>query len=190
MADQYDQNEDEHEGDEQAEATPRDRAEAAGYPPDFGPEQLVIKVRPMMLRARPIRFIVLAVVALAGAGGVVWFGFISSAASWHWLIWPSLIALVVSLVWLGLWKLQSLSAALEITNKRTIEQRGLLSRATSEVLHDNIRNIQIEQTFWNRVWRVGTIGIASAGQDGIEIQMSDIPNPDHLREIIDLYRPL
>ena len=169
---------------------PLDRAEQAGYPPDSGPEELVIKVRPMMLRARPIRFAILSVLTLAGAGGAIWFGPISSATKWDWVVWPSLIVLIFGLVWLGLWKLQALSAALEITNKRTIEHRGLLSRATSEVLHDNIRNIQIEQSFWNRIWRVGKIGIASSGQDGIEIQMSDVPSPDNLREIIDLYRPL
>lgn len=167
---------------------PLDRAEQAGYPPDSGPEELVIKVRPMMLRAKPLRFGAISVMVLAGAGGTIWFGFISSAS--NWIVWPSAVLLVMGLIWLGLWKLQTLSAALEITNKRTIEHRGLLSRATSEVLHDNIRNIQIEQSFWNRVWRVGKIGIASSGQDGIEIQLGDIPSPDNLREIIDLYRPL
>ena len=85
---------------------------------------------------------------------------------------------------------QVLSAALDITNKRSTEVRGLFSKATSEVLHDNIRNIQIAQSFWQRIWRVGTIGISSAGQDGVEIQVQDIPNPNKIREVIDLYRPI
>ena len=38
--------------------------------------------------------------------------------------------------------------------------------------------------------RVGRIGISSSGQDGIELQVNHLKNPDYLREVIDLYRPL
>ena len=88
------------------------------------------------------------------------------------------------------WKIKTLAEGLEITNKRSIARRGLLSKATSEVLHDNIRNIQITQTMWQRVWGVGKMGISSAGQDGLEIDIKNLPRPDKIREMIDLYRPL
>jgi hypothetical protein len=88
------------------------------------------------------------------------------------------------------WKIKTLGAALEITNKRTVERRGLFSKATSEVVHDNIRNVQVDQTFWQRVWKVGALGLSSSGQDGIEIHMQHVPKPEEVRRIIDLYRPL
>jgi len=37
---------------------------------------------------------------------------------------------------------------------------------------------------------VGSIGISSSGQDGIEIQLGDLKNPNDIRKTIDLYRPL
>ena len=171
-----------------APARKPDRAEAAGYPPDHGPEQPVIRVRPAMLRARPGTFL-----ALAGGflGGIV--AIVLATGTGHlarWAMWPGLIAALACLGVLTVWKVKTMGAALEITNKRSIERRGLLAKATSEVLHDAIRNIQIDQTYWNRDWRVGTIGISSSGQDGVEIQVADVPDPQRIREIIDLYRPL
>lgn len=166
----------------------RDKPSAAGLPPDRGPEERVMFVRPAMFRARPLTFTGLALVAFASAFGLIWFGALGKTPGW--LMWVSLLGLVVSLGLFGWWKLMVLSAALDITNKRSTEIRGLFSKATSEVLHDNIRNIQIAQSFWQRIWRVGTIGISSAGQDGVEIQVQDMPHPNKIREVIDLYRPI
>ena len=80
--------------------------------------------------------------------------------------------------------------ALEITNKRTIQRKGLFSRATSEVLHDHVRNIQVEQSFVDRVLRVGSVGISSSGQDGIEVLVRNMPSPKKIRSVIDKYRPM
>lgn len=163
-----------------------DRATAAGLPPDAGPEETVRTVRPSLFRARPLTF---AVVAAVLVGGVVALAAgLASAQIWLWPLGAlgALLALAVIVYW---WIL-TLSAALVVTNKRTIQRRGLLARSTSEVMHDNIRNIQIDQTFWQRLWGVGSIGISSSGQDGIEVQMGDLKNPDEIRRIIDLYRPL
>ena len=164
-----------------------DRAAAAGFPPDHGPEQPVRLVRPAMLRARPLSFAVASLLLVGGLAAGLAFLIVTPLA------WASVLGGLVALVggiWLGVWKVLTLAAGLEITTKRTIERRGLFRRDTSEVLHDNIRNIQVNQTFWQRVWNVGGIGISSSGQDGIEVQMKDIPRPRDLQRIIDLYRPL
>lgn len=163
-----------------------DRAAAAGYPPDSGPEQTVRTLRPCMFRARPLLFSANALVLLAGLVGVVWG--LSQDKAWIWIL--GAVAGVVAVLVLSLWWIHTLSAALVVTNKRTIQKKGLLARSTSEVVHDNIRNVQIDQTFWQRIWGVGTIGISSSGQDGIEVQMGELKNPEEIRRIIDLYRPL
>lgn len=161
-----------------------DRAAAMGLPPDSGPEQRVLKVRPAMFRARPALFSLLMLGLIGGVIAAAVFAFRSQLA-WAYLCGAvaatSLIALLV-------WRIRKLSVALEITNKRTIESRGLLSRATSEVLHDDIKNLQITQTFWQRVWGVGTIGISSAGQDDVEIVAHDMPRPHEIKRLIDAYR--
>ena len=169
---------------------PKDRAEQAGYPPDYGPEQHVLTVRPSMLRARPLAFFGLALVGLAGCAAVI-YGFAAAEGTQRWL-WaiPGGVFLLIVAVAFFVWWLETLSASLKITNKRTIEHKGLLSRRTSEVLHDNIRNVTVSQTFWQRLWDTGEIGISSAGTEGVEIQMKSLRSPDKLLKILDLYRPL
>lgn len=165
-----------------------DRAADAGYPPNNGPETRVVRVHPALMRANPFLFLGVVFATLLGGAGITWFGIMGRSPTLFF--WPSVALLVIALVFLGLWKIQKLSHSIEITTKRSIERRGLLSRATSEVLHENIRNIQITQTFLERLLNVGTLAIASAGQSGVEIQVQSLPGPDEIRKIIDLYRPL
>ena len=134
-----------------------DRAGGRALPPVSGPEQRVLKVRPAMFRARPALFSLLMLGLIGGGVGAAVFA-LKNQYTWAYLCGAvggvALIALIV-------WRIKKLAVALEITNKRTIESRGLLSRATSEVLHDDIKNLQISQSFWQGVWQVGTVGISS-----------------------------
>ena len=173
-----------------AAAKPASRADGLGLPPDHGPEQEVLKVRPAMIRAKPQLFLFYLLVLVAGLTGIVWSQLGTGSTLKTTTLIASGLGVVVVLGLLGFWKLQTLAAALEITNKRTVHRQGLLSKATSEVVHDNIRNVQVTQTFWQRLWNVGTLGLSSSGQDGIEIEITDIPRPERVREIIDAYRPL
>lgn len=164
-----------------------DRASAAGYPPDSGPEQRVKIVHPAVIRAHPFSILALWTLILLSAVGVIYLGLIRNSSAW---LIGSGVVLLAALTTLGVWKVISLSETLEITNKRSVLRRGLLSKATSEVVHDDIKNFQITQTFLQRVLKVGTIGISSAGQDAVEIVMHDAPHPEEVRKIIDLYRSL
>jgi hypothetical protein len=42
----------------------------------------------------------------------------------------------------------------------------------------------------NRMFDVGTLGISSSGQEGIEIVARNIPHPEEVKRTIDLYRPM
>jgi len=164
-----------------------DRAAKAGFPPDFGPETRVIKVRRCWFRSRVIRFTLVSLIALASLIGLIWVPVADKAVWWYALFGPALVLCVGILTW---WWIDRLSASLEITTKRTIMHRGFFSKSSSEVVHDNIRNIQINQSFLQRVMSVGRIGISSSGQDGVELQVNHLKDPGYLREVIDLYRPL
>ncbi|MEN1704735.1 MAG: PH domain-containing protein [Planctomycetota bacterium] len=163
-----------------------DRAAAAGFPPDSGPEQDVISIREAMVTAAPLRFVILCAMVLAAVVGGIWLAIDKRT------ILAALVG-VVGLVVVGYlltWKVLTYANSLKITNKRTIHRRGLFDKSTSEVLHDNIRNVQIDQKLWERIFNVGSLGISSAGQDEIEVQMTKVPRPEKVRRIIDLYRPL
>ena len=56
------------------------------------------------------------------------------------------------------------------------------------VLHDRVQDIQITQTFLQRIWNVGRLGVSSSGEAGIEIEAADLPDPVGIRQIIDAYR--
>lgn len=164
-----------------------DKASVAGFPPDTGPEVRVMKVRRCWARSRILRFALALVVGLVGAVGIVWVPVTDQAVWYYALFIPMGVGMFGLIIW---WWIARYTASLEITTKRTIMHHGLFSRSTSEVVHDNIRNVTVDQSFLQRVYKVGKLGIASSGQDGIEIQVNHLPNPDKLREIIDLYRPL
>lgn len=149
-------------------------------------EQVLLRVTPSMFRARPFTFLGLLLLALGGLAGGVYL-FMESRQTW------AIVCLAASLLgWipLAIWRVAKMATSLEITNKRTICYRGLLSKKSSEVRHNDIKNLQIDQTFLNRIMRVGAIGISSSGQDEIEIHVTDIPSPYRVREIIDQHRKL
>jgi uncharacterized membrane protein YdbT with pleckstrin-like domain len=131
--------------------------------------------------------LVVFMVLAACVSGVVYFGLILRQGPWAWACAAGLLATVVFVL---AWKVSSLSEGLVITNKRTIERRGLLSRATTEVLHDDIRNVQVTQTFLQRLLRTGRLGLSSSAQDDVEIVMDHVPDPERVKRVIDLYRPL
>ena len=122
--------------DDRPKDRPLDRAEAAGLPPDSGPEKTVMLIRPVMFRARPILFGAEFLATLAGLGLLVW-GLADGQIAFT--IGGAVLCLIGA-VPLLIWWIDRLGASLRITNKRTIERRGLLSRSTSEVLHDNSVN--------------------------------------------------
>ena len=169
-----------------------DRAAAAGLPSEFGPEVRVLKLRPAMFRARPFSFLGL-IVLMAAAGVVALVAAFNEKPMWpadgFWLVVCLLVFLAAATTMI-VWYLMKLSASLEITTKRTTESHGLFSRATSEVLHDNIRNIAVKQSFIDRVFNVGQLEISSSGQSGVEITMKDVKDPHGVREKIDKYREL
>jgi uncharacterized membrane protein YdbT with pleckstrin-like domain len=100
---------------------------------------------------------------------------------------------VAALWWLVWWAAPHRWVKLIITTKRTIRQEGIVVRRTSEVLHNHIRNVKIEQTFLNRLLGVGRLSIDAAGgsdEEPIEIEMRHVPRPYQVKELIDRYREL
>ncbi len=164
-----------------------DKAPAAGYPADSGDEVRVMRVRRCWIKSRILRFLLIALIGAAGIVGLIWVPMGDKSGWYNALFLPMAVGALGLIGWCWI---SRFTASLEITTKRTIMHHGLFSRSTSEVVHDTIRNVTVDQSFLQRVYKVGKLGIASSGQDGIEIQINHPPKPDKLREIIDLYRPL
>jgi len=106
-----------------------------------------------------------------------------------WFVLSVLLCLViVGIPILIVWYLECRATNLIVTDQRTTLRRGILSKKTNEVYHDNVRNVQIHQTLMDRIFKVGYIGISSAGQGGVEIEVKGIPNPEEVKSLIDKHR--
>lgn len=177
-------------GSASAEANEPDRAMALGLPPDSGPEQHVLTLHPAMIRARPVHGAALVLLVVAGAAMLGYGAIVRTqpyAMAW---LWCGCALLVGGAAWWAVWKVRCMTVSLIITNKRTTERRGILRRQTKEILHDKVQDLQISQSFVQRMAKVGSIGISSAGESGIEIQIDDLTDSVRVREIIDAYREI
>jgi uncharacterized membrane protein YdbT with pleckstrin-like domain len=94
----------------------------------------------------------------------------------------------LGLIILLIWWLQTLGTKLTVTDERITLRKGILSKYTNEVFHTDIRNVQLDQSFFQRLFDVGTIAISTSGQEGIEISVQGIPHPQNVRDLIDKYR--
>ena len=61
----------------------------------------------------------------------------------------ALCFIIVGIPFLLIWWLQCLGKTLIVTTTRTTLRRGILSKATTEVWHKDVRNVQITQSFFN-----------------------------------------
>ena len=127
------------------------------------PEEEIIlyQTHPAMFRNHPIYFI-LCVLLIAAFG--------------------------LGLLLLLIWWLQVLGTKLTVTNEQTTLRKGILAKHTNDVFHSNVRNIQVRQSFLQRVFNVGWVGISSAGQSGLEIEVGGIFDPQKVKDIIDDHR--
>jgi uncharacterized membrane protein YdbT with pleckstrin-like domain len=124
-------------------------------------EKVLYEAHPAMFRNHPVYF-VLCVLLIAAFG--------------------------LGLILLFVWWLQSQATTLTVTNEQTTLRKGILSKETNDVFHNNVRNIQIRQTPFQRIMNVGWIGISSAGQAGLEIEVNGIVDPERVKQIIDDHR--
>ena len=120
-------------------------------------EETLYKASPAMFRNNPIGFILACILCLV----------------------------VVGLGILLIWWLRCKGTVLTVTGERTTLREGILSKSINEVYHSDVRNVKIQQSFFQRLLGVGSIGISSAGQSGMEIQIQGIENPDKVKQIID-----
>jgi hypothetical protein len=58
----------------------------------------------------------------------------------------------------------------------------------TEVWHRDIRNVQLTQTFFQRILSTGRIGIGSSASSGMEIDVAGLRDPDEIKTLIDRHR--
>lgn len=100
------------------------------------------------------------------------------------------IAIGIGAIILPLWWWSCRSVRLTVTRQKTILRKGILSLHLNEVRHADVRNVQLRQSFFQRILNVGTVAISSSGQAGVEIEVNGIPDPMRVKELIESGRQL
>jgi uncharacterized membrane protein YdbT with pleckstrin-like domain len=144
---------------------------------------------PSYFRRKPISYSLMVLFFLGGIGGTYYFFTKGEPiADLPYLKFVSMGLALLGFLVLLLWWLSGKATNLILTDTKTTLHRGILSRSITEVYHTDVRNVQLSQTFFQRIFSVGTIGIASAGQGSMEIYVEGMPNPDEVKAIIDKHR--
>ncbi len=158
-------------------------------------ERTLSQVHPVVFRARPIATFVVVIVGLAAA--TAWImeltesnvagvamdetTMVGAASLLTWVCAAALLGIACVIAY---WVLVSRFTTLTVTDDRTIFRQGIISRETSEVQHDDVRNIQLDQSFGQRLLNVGGIGVSSSGQDDLEVVAHNLPHPKRIIELI------
>ncbi len=143
-------------------------------------EHVLIILHPAVLRRYPLTGILAILLMIAGTIGMITF-LIAGAPGKATL---SLTFVALGGIYLLIRWLQSVFHKMTVTSKRTILRDGIISKRTSEVQHDDVRNIQVDQSIPARLLGIGDLAISSAGQDTLEIQIKAIPDPDKVVAMI------
>jgi membrane protein YdbS with pleckstrin-like domain/DNA-directed RNA polymerase subunit RPC12/RpoP len=91
----------------------------------------------------------------------------------------------LGLLVLLVWRLAVRCTTLTVTSERVTCTRGFFSKAETDIFIRDIRDIQIRQSFSQRVFGVGKVSIATAGTSGFEISMDGIANPSKVKALLD-----
>ncbi|ROQ21076.1 MULTISPECIES: PH domain-containing protein [Marinimicrobium] len=89
----------------------------------------------------------------------------------------------VGLLILLWWYLQCKGSLLTVKEHDILYEQGLLSKNRAEFSISGIRTVRVNQSFFNRIFGVGTIQIFTAG-DQPEIEAKGMPDPNRVRELI------
>ena len=87
---------------------------------------------------------------------------------------------ILILLW---WFIQCKSTKLTVSDNEILFEKGILSKERSEVNISSIRTIRVKQSFFNRIFGVGTLEIYTAG-DNAEFVAKGLPDPNKVRELI------
>jgi membrane protein YdbS with pleckstrin-like domain len=121
--------------------------------------------------------------ALIFSGTLIVAGFAARFAHFgDWRVGVLLIA--AGIARLAMAGLQRHSISWSLTSERLIERTGLFSNRRRELELADIRSVEINRRFAQRLFGVGTVTVASAASADFKIRLEDIGDPDGVAETL------
>jgi uncharacterized membrane protein YdbT with pleckstrin-like domain len=99
--------------------------------------------------------------------------------------WFGLAAAIILAVGLAKGWLERVSTLYTVTDRRIIIRKGILSRKERAAHIDRVQNVNLSQTFFDRLFGVGTLDFDTAGTEDSDFKFLGIADPDQLRTRID-----
>ncbi|MCX6992538.1 MAG: PH domain-containing protein [Kiritimatiellaeota bacterium] len=104
---------------------------------------------------------------------------------WHYFGYLVFGWLLIPLV-IALWKQASLT--LRVYPDRVVLETGLVSKRVVDLAITDINTVEISQSFFQRLCRIGDIKMATSGVEGYELVARGLPNPKRINEIVAVQR--
>lgn len=120
--------------------------------------------------------------ALIGAAIAAVVTVIGSGFSIAWVI---VAFLVVEGGVIGAGFIYRLSTTYTITNQRLTIERGILSKHMQQTRVERVQNVNTNQTFVDRIMRVGQVDFDTAGSDDSDFTFRGVANPDQVVRAVD-----
>ena len=106
--------------------------------------------------------------------------------SWWNYFWLFALGWLIFPIFIAIWR--RYSVLLIITSRQVILETGILNRESREIFISDIRTVDVEQSFIQRLLGYGSIKFASAGTDLYELSVEGIKRPYHIKEIVNSLR--
>lgn len=72
----------------------------------------------------------------------------------------------------------------KLTNERLIIERGLFGRRTEEIELYRVNDIDVNQSFGDRIWGVGDVQIEGSDKTAPETALRNIRDPDRVKDLL------
>jgi uncharacterized membrane protein YdbT with pleckstrin-like domain len=104
------------------------------------------------------------------------------------IIWCLLTPVLIGIFGFLIWRFQLSRTRLTIQGQRIIYRTGITSTRESEIRVNDVRDIEITRTFFQKMAGTGVLSLSTSGENGMEIQIAGLNQPERVREIVHALR--
>ncbi len=136
---------------------------------------------PVLVRPASVTIIGIFILAIAPQISLAFMDSVAELLSLNVILsivrWTGIVLLVAGLLGAIIRFLRWRSTVYTVTNSRILRQTGIIGKSLVDCSLSKIQNIYMDMTILGRLFRFGTIRIATSGTAGIEIRWEYIRNP-------------